>query len=75
MDNNNKTKLKLNNVKSPLSFSFSYSTKTDSTSKSSPDIKISFKEESNDFKNNINIKEVYEDNFIQELRIISDLIE
>ena len=75
MDNNNKTKLKLNNGKSPLSFSFSYSTKTDSTSKSSPDIKISFKEESNDFKNNINIKEVYEDNFIQELRIISDLIE
>ena len=75
MNNNNSDKFKLHNDKSPLSFSFSYSTKTSSTPKSSPDIKVSFKEESIYHKDYVNIKEVYEDNFIQELGIISELIE
>ena len=75
MNNNNKAKLKILNDKSQLSDSFTSSTKTESTPKSSSDTKISFNSEVNSPKNGTYIKEVYDDNFLEELRIISDLIE
>ena len=74
MNNNNKPKLTLYNYKSKLSDSFT-STKTDSSTKSKSDTQISFTSETNSPKNITNIKEVFEDNLIEELRIISDIIE
>ena len=75
MNNNNKEKFKIFNDKSQLSDSFTSSTKTESTPKSNSDTKISFKSEVNSPKNREYIKEVYEDNFLEELKIISELIE
>ena len=78
MNNNNKEKYKLYNDKSQLSDSFTTSTKTDSTPKSNSDTQISFIKEiksPTNPKNTEYIKEVYEDNLIEELKIISDLIE
>ena len=75
MNNNNKQKSNLHNYKLQLSDSFTSSTKTDSSPKSNSDSYISFTSEINYQKDITNIKEVYEDNLLQELRIISDLIE
>ena len=75
MNNNNKEKLCLLHDKSGLSDSFTDSTKTDSTPKSSPDTQISFPDVSKSPTNSVIIKEVYEDNFLEELNIISELID
>ena len=75
MNNNNKEKYKLNNNKSQLSDSFTASTKTDSTPKSVSDTQISFTNEVKSPRNATYIKEVYKDNFFEEMRIISDLID
>ena len=75
MDNNNKEKYKLDNDKSQLSDSFTSSTKANSTPKSSPDTQISFTTKTESPKKSEHIKEVYEDNLLEELNIISELIE
>ena len=78
MNNNNKEKYKLYKDKSQLSDSFTASTKTDSTPKSNSDRQISFTQEIKSPKNpkkNEYIKEVYEDNLLEEIKVISDLIE
>ena len=86
MNNNNKEKYKLNNSSSQLSDSFTASTKTNSTPKSNSDMQISFnsdkdKNAAQPPKVNISnraieyIKEVYADNFFEELKVISELIE
>ena len=71
----NKEKYKLNKSDSQLSDSFTSSTKTDSTPKSNPDIQISFNIEKDIPKATNYIKEVYADNLVEELRVISDLLE
>ena len=75
MNNNNKQKFTLDLYKCQSSDSFTTSTQTDSSPKSNSDSQISFTSETNFPKNITNIKEVYEDNLIEELRIISDIIE
>ena len=75
MNNNNKEKYKLYNNKSQLSDSFTASTKTDSTPKSVSDTQISFTNEVKSPRNATYIKEVYKDNFFEEMRLISDLID
>ena len=75
MNNNNKEKYKLDNDKSQLSDSFTSSTKTNSTPKSSPDTQISFTAKTESPKKAEYIKEVYEDNLLEELNIISELVE
>ena len=75
MNNNNKEKYKLDNDKSQLSDSFTSSTKTNSTPKSSPDTQISFTAKTESPKKSEYIKEVYEDNLLEELNIISELVE
>ena len=75
MNNNNKEKYNLFNDKSRLSDISTASTKTDSTPKSISDTEISFTNEVNSKRNVTYIKEVYRDNFFEEMGIISELIE
>ena len=66
MNNNNKQKFTLDLYKCQSSDSFTTSTQTDSSPKSNSDSQISFTSETNFPKNITNIKEVYEDNLIEE---------
>ena len=75
MYDNNKEKIQLFNDKTQLSDSFTASTKTDSTPKSNSDTQISFTAEINICKNATFIKEVYKENFLEELNIISNLLD
>ena len=75
MNNNNKQKFQLLNDSIQLSDSSSASTKTETTPKSKPDIQISFKPEIKFPQYATYIKEVYQDNLLEELGVISNLLE
>ena len=74
MNNNNK-KLRLLKDTSQLSDSSTASTKAGNTPKSKPDTKISFTSEINSKRNGTYIKEVYQDNLLEELGVISELLD
>ena len=75
MNNNNKQKFQLLNDSIQLSDSSTASTKTETTPKSKPDIQISFKPEIKFPQYATYIKEVYQDNLLEELGVISNLLE
>ena len=74
MNNNNK-KFRLLKDTSQLSDSSTASTKAGNTPKSKPDTKISFASEIASKRNGAYIKEVYQDNLLEELGVISELLD